>query len=99
MGLYLEAEAPLREALDKRFIELALKYSPQVVLHAWNEVVMAEGSEVEFWPQGKSAITIEEALRLMDDYVDFVETMIQKRQERDTWLLPVKGKTTHPRQG
>ncbi len=87
MEIHLQTTAPLRAVLDEKFAELALKYSPQVVLNAWNEVATAGGDEADSTCHWHPEITKSEALAFFDEYFDFVETMIQKRQERDLALL------------
>ncbi len=81
MGIDPQVGTSLRFVLDDKFAELALKYSPQIVVSAWNEVTMAGGDEADSTCKWKPEITASEALGLLDEYFDFVETMIQKRQE------------------
>lgn len=81
LGIHPQVGSPLNVILDEKFAELALKYSPQIVVNAWNEVTMANGDEADSSCKCKPEITVSEALGFLDDYFDFVETMIQKRQE------------------
>ncbi len=80
LGTHAQPGSHFNTVLDEKFAELALKYSPQIVVEAWNEVTMAGGDEAGSNCQAKPEITVSEALGFLNDYFDFVETMIQKRQ-------------------
>lgn len=95
MEIHPEIKSPLRAVLDEKFVALALKYSPQVVLNAWNEVAMAGGDDADSTCNWDLEITRGEALAFFEEYFDFVETMIQKRQERDAALLAASVRTIH----
>ncbi len=87
MEINFQTIAPIRTILDEKFAELAIKYSPEVVLNAWNEVAKAGGDDPDSTCYWDPEVTRSEVLAFFDEYFDFVETMIQKRQERNACLL------------
>ena len=79
----------LKATMEKKLSQLAKKYGLGAVTKAWAE--MAERDRTFYSIFGwKSEMTLTEALRGLDDYCDFIEATIRKRQEKE------KGKSHYP---
>ena len=82
-------EPPTRRAiLDKmfdvgikeKFSQLARKYNCEVVWEVWTQVVKGGGAK-KYFGKGEwvTEMTIQQALSLLEDYCDSIESLIQKR--------------------
>jgi len=81
----------LQAAMAQKISQLAKKYGLEVVVKVWEEVKMVDRDRAFYSLFGwKSEMTLREALEGLDDYCDFLEAMIWKRQERE------RGKSHYP---
>jgi len=79
-----------REILDKmfdvgikeKFSQLARKYNCEVVWEVWTQVVKGGGAK-KYFGKGEwvTEMTVQQALSLLDDYCNSIESLIQKRQQ------------------
>jgi hypothetical protein len=79
---------PRREILDKmfdvgikeKFSQLARKYNCELVLEIWTQVVKGGGAK-KYFGKGEwvAEMTIQQALSLLDEYCNSIESLIQKR--------------------
>jgi len=74
----------LEAAMEKRISQLARRYSLEAVVEVWEEIKMA-GRDHAFFSvcRWKPEMTLIEALEGLDDYCDFLEAMIWKRQKEE----------------
>ena len=74
----------LEAAMGEKISRLAQKYGVEPVEKAWEEMKKADEErpfyEVFEW---KSEMTLIDALEALDDYCDFLEAMIWKRQKEE----------------
>jgi hypothetical protein len=72
----------LQAAMGQKISQLARKYSIEFVSKAWEEIKTTDGDLAFFSVSGwKREMTLMEALECLDDYCDFIEAMVRKRQE------------------
>jgi hypothetical protein len=69
-------------AMKERFSELARKYDSGLVFEVWTQIAKGGGVKKYFRKgEWEPQMTIEQALALLDDYCDLIESLIQKRLE------------------
>jgi hypothetical protein len=70
-------------ALKEKFFQFYRKYNPKLVFEAWLRIAKDEGVRIYFarwaWTQ---TITIDQALKQMDDYLSFIESSLQEAELR-----------------
>jgi hypothetical protein len=71
-------------AINEQFSRLARKYDFARVFEAWIRIARAGGAR-EYFRKGEwePQMTIEQALALVDDYRQLIESLIQKRPEEE----------------
>jgi hypothetical protein len=66
--------------IKEKFSQLARKYNGDLVLEAWTQVVKGGGAKKYFGKgEWETEMTIEQALSLLDEYCNSIESLIQKR--------------------
>ncbi len=69
----------LEAAIQHHFSQLAEKYGVELVIEIWYEIRKSERDVAFFEVCGwKPEMTVTEALRCLQDYVDFVESVLLK---------------------
>jgi len=67
-------------ALKEKLSQLARKYDRELILEIWTEMVK-EGGMKNFFGKGEweTSMSLEQALECVDQFGDFIESLIQKR--------------------
>ena len=67
-------------AVKEKFSQLAREYDSRLVLEVWTQIIKGGGVKKYFRKgEWKPEMTLEQALSLLDEYYNSIESLIQKR--------------------
>jgi hypothetical protein len=67
-------------AMKEKFSQLSRKYNCELVLEIWTQIVKGGGVRKYFGKgEWETEMTVQQALFLLDEYCDSIESLIQKR--------------------
>jgi len=67
-------------AMKEKFSQLSRKYNCELVLEIWTQIVKGGGVKKYFGKgEWETGMTVQQALFLLDEYCNSIESLIQKR--------------------